>query len=173
MILILGVIKFLLNVAMEDRDKDLQEKLRNEASGILNWALEGFQEYIRLDGLQPPNKVIHWVDEYKESMDYLAEFFEKYCVIEDDATEDRAKIFDKFFTWQKEELKENKPYNQATFNRIMEQHNFKITRKRINGKAGPRMWKGIRLKRMEEVEAEKEAMRQANRTVTDEDFEDF
>ncbi|MCM8532487.1 MAG: phage/plasmid primase, P4 family [Lentisphaeraceae bacterium] len=168
------VIKFLLNVSNEDRDKDLQDDLRAEAAGILNWALDGFQEYKRLDGLRPPKKVTNWVEDYKESMDYLAEFFEKYCVIDEVACYGRGELFEKFHDWQKNELKESKPYNQVTFNRIMEQHNFKIKRERNKetGKAGPRMWSGIRLKTLEETRAEEhQQVRISDQDVPE--FEEF
>jgi putative DNA primase/helicase len=38
-------------------DEKLPQKLKSEASGILNWALEGLEEY-RLHGLMEPEIVI-------------------------------------------------------------------------------------------------------------------
>ncbi|MGB1270432.1 MAG: DNA primase family protein [Endozoicomonas sp.] len=148
----LRVIRFDNNIAHDKVDKDLQMKLRDEASGILNWLIEGFQAYQKFNGLKPPQKILDWRQEYKESMDYLQDFFETECVIQDAENVDKKDLFEAFNKWQKNTIKMRDPYNYNLFCTIMRQHNFKDGR---IGK-GPRFFKGIRLKTDMEREKEKQ-----------------
>lgn len=138
----LRVLRFDNNIPEDKVDKDLRVKLMDEASGILNWMIQGFLEYQQLNGLKPPVRVLEWRDEYRESMDYLQDFFETYCVLETTGRIDKKELFEVFYKWQRETIKSKDPYNYNVFCSIMVQHQFKEGR--IGG--GPRFYKGIRLK---------------------------
>jgi putative DNA primase/helicase len=60
-------------------DKRLLGVLRNEASGILNWALEGCLAWQR-EGLEAPAAVERATDEYEQESDTLAPFLADRCV---------------------------------------------------------------------------------------------
>jgi putative DNA primase/helicase len=62
----------------KQRDPDLVRTLRGEFSGVLNWALTGFQEW-RKSGLNPPGVVQAATLQYREDMDVLQQFIEDEC----------------------------------------------------------------------------------------------
>ena len=59
-----------------DQDKELDEKLFSEISGILNWALEGCLLY-RAQGLTRPAAVIKATEEYRAASDTLEQFLQE------------------------------------------------------------------------------------------------
>lgn len=65
-------------------DTSLPAKLREEASGILAWAVRGAQEWYA-NGLQEPGSVATATQDYRESEDRLAEFIAARLVQEDGA----------------------------------------------------------------------------------------
>ncbi|WP_425837444.1 phage/plasmid primase, P4 family [Streptomyces fractus] len=65
-------------------DKTLPAKLRDEAEGILAWAVRGAQEWYE-HGLQEPASIATATQDYRESEDRLAEFIAARLVQEPDA----------------------------------------------------------------------------------------
>jgi putative DNA primase/helicase len=61
-----------------ERDDTLRDQLRAEASGILNWAIQGCLEWQRV-GLQPPPLVQSAVDAWRGESDIVAEFVSEGC----------------------------------------------------------------------------------------------
>ena len=76
----LRLIPFNVTIPKEQRDKGLKEKLKAEASGILNWAIEGFTMW-RQVGLAPPKAVLQATDDYRSEMDTLKEWIEDCCEV--------------------------------------------------------------------------------------------
>lgn len=60
-------------IPTERRDKELENKLWLEASGILNWMLLGLREYLN-GGLQVPLVLLDAADEYRQEQDMLGHF---------------------------------------------------------------------------------------------------
>lgn len=67
------LIPFTANIPERKIDKALKYKLRRELSGILLWALEGCQKWLR-DGLGMPKSVEDATNEYRSEMDILSNF---------------------------------------------------------------------------------------------------
>ncbi|MEU1037649.1 phage/plasmid primase, P4 family [Streptomyces sp. NPDC005907] len=65
-------------------DTSLPAKLREEAPGILAWAVRGAQEWYA-EGLQEPSSIASATQDYRESEDRLAEFIAARLVQEDGA----------------------------------------------------------------------------------------
>lgn len=71
-------INFNFSVPPEKRDFHLAEKLRDEASGILNWCLEGLREWQR-SGPKVPDSVSKATEEYRRSQNVVKRFFDE-CI---------------------------------------------------------------------------------------------
>ena len=72
------LIPFTTTIPPEEQDKNLEQKLLAELSGILNWALEGLQEYLEI-GLEPPEAIKAATDEYRKENDSLEQFISECC----------------------------------------------------------------------------------------------
>jgi len=77
----LHVIPFNVVIPKEEQDKDLKAKLLKEASGILNWAIEGYYAWKEM-GLNAPAIIKDAVSDYRETMDLLSEFMQDTCIID-------------------------------------------------------------------------------------------
>lgn len=67
-------------VTVTNPDKDLRRRLREEASGILRWIVEGGLAWQR-EGLRSPEVVRAAVDEYREAEDHVGRFIADRCVL--------------------------------------------------------------------------------------------
>ena len=72
------LVPFEVTIPIADRDAQLQQKLRAEASGILNWAIAGCKEWRRM-GLVPPQVVVDAVKAYRDEMDILTDWINERC----------------------------------------------------------------------------------------------
>ena len=75
------LVPFEVRIPDEHVDHTLADQLAREASGILNWAIAGFEEW-QAGGLRPPDEVREATVTYREEMDTLRQFFEE-CVVRD------------------------------------------------------------------------------------------
>ena len=72
------LIPFEIIVDEVNQDKELNLKLREELSGILNWAIEGCLEW-QEEGLKTPQKIVDAISEYKSEMDRVLTWMEECC----------------------------------------------------------------------------------------------
>lgn len=64
----------------ERRDEGLYDKLISEASGILNWMIEGCIEWYQRNGkIQLPKRIEEEASKYRDNMDYIKRFFDDEC----------------------------------------------------------------------------------------------
>ena len=56
-------------------DKNLEQKLKAETDGIINWMIEGYQKY-KAEGLQPSQKMIDFLNDYQGNQDPVKQFVE-------------------------------------------------------------------------------------------------
>ena len=73
------LIPFTTTIPKEKQDKNLEEKLKQETSGILNWLLEGTQRW-RREGLVAPPVILNATDEYRGEMDVIGNFIKERCI---------------------------------------------------------------------------------------------
>jgi len=73
------LIPFTTRIEEEKQDKYLEKKLMLEASGILNWLIEGAGRWCR-EGLKTPKIIISATDEYRAEMDVIGNFIKERCV---------------------------------------------------------------------------------------------
>jgi len=81
-------------------DKDLPEKLKKEAEGILAWLVSGCLEYQR-EGLNPPENIKDAVNDYKKEEDILPQFIDKCCVVDKNSRVAADELFSVYCEWAK------------------------------------------------------------------------
>jgi putative DNA primase/helicase len=99
-----------------------------EASGILNWLLEGLIDYLE-HGLQVPPEVAAATDFYRNEMDAVGEFMAAHVVPEPGKTVTARNLYEAFVAWC--HLNSIKPYAEKTFAGIMMQKGVKKESGRI------------------------------------------
>ncbi|MFA5003135.1 MAG: phage/plasmid primase, P4 family, partial [Methanolinea sp.] len=75
------LIPFTVTIPEEKRDPRMGVRLREEASGILNWCLAGLKEYLHDGRLVKPEIVSQATDAYREDQDLLGDFLSDRCEI--------------------------------------------------------------------------------------------
>jgi P4 family phage/plasmid primase-like protien len=92
------LIPFNVYIPDSKMDETLTGKLKSESSGILNWALQGLDEY-RRNGMMEPSIVTASTDEYRGSQDWMTRFLEE--VTEPSTTDSvRArKLYETYVNW--------------------------------------------------------------------------
>ena len=92
------LIPFLTRIEEENQDKRLEEKLKQEASGILNWLIEGAIRW-RGEGLQTPNIIVRATDEYRAEMDVIGNFIKERCAQENGVSVKARELFKCYQDW--------------------------------------------------------------------------
>lgn len=82
----------------ETDDKELGDKLKIEAMGIMAWMVEGCLAWQR-EGLNRPEEVKVATDQYRAEMDLLGEFLEERCHIGDGLTARAGALYNEYKSW--------------------------------------------------------------------------
>ena len=129
---------FNVKIPDDKQDKSLPDRLRNELSGILRWAVQGCLDWQR-EGLGTPPEVTKATAGYQAERDVLAEFLDDSCVIQPTATVTVKELFEIYTEWCKSNG-EDALGKRALGSRLRERgfHTFR-------GTGGARTWQGIGL----------------------------
>jgi len=73
------LVPFTVTIPKEKQDGRLQEKLRGEYAGILNWMIEGCRKW-REQGLVAPEAITQATDSYRNEMDVLGNYLKERCL---------------------------------------------------------------------------------------------
>jgi putative DNA primase/helicase len=92
------LIPFLTRIEEDKQDKHLEQKLREETSGILNWILEGAERWKR-ERLKTPAIVLNATDEYKNEMDVIGNFIKESCIQKPEASIRIRELFKAYQEW--------------------------------------------------------------------------
>ena len=92
------VIPFNVQIPIEKVDKDLKYKLQREASGILNWAIEGCLLWQR-EGLKTPQTIQESVDIYRSEMDVIVAFVDDCLHIDKNRTVQASEVYKLYKQW--------------------------------------------------------------------------
>jgi putative DNA primase/helicase len=92
------LIPFTNRIPEEKQDKHLEEKLKKEASGILNWLLEGVCRW-RREGLKTPKIVLTATDEYRCDMDIIGNFVKECCIQKPGITTKAKELYAAYQKW--------------------------------------------------------------------------
>jgi putative DNA primase/helicase len=110
--------------ALPDGDKDLPEKLRAEAEGILAWLVAGAVAYLK-EGLEPPAEVMRRTREYFRGQDLLGQWLELYERCEAREGEKGSLLFQAFANWCDEQDETSyTPNTQTGFSIALQRRGF-------------------------------------------------
>lgn len=135
------MIPFNLKLKPEQIDRNLSEKLKIEAEGILNWAIEGCLLWQK-EGLNSPPKVQKAINEYKQEEDKIGGFIEDECEIIKEGYIPTLLFKEKIFLYLGHRM------SQKTIYAYMKQHGFyepDFARRTIDSKQ-VRIFNGLTLK---------------------------
>ena len=106
--------------APEERDLHLREKLRAEGSGILNWMVAGYQDWLE-HGLAESEAVMAATDEYQQAEDRFAEFIGE-CRKAPDASCFSFDLYSTYTAWA--ERNHERSVSQKAFSMAMVERGF-------------------------------------------------
>ncbi len=118
-------------------DKNLAQRLQNEAPGILAWAVRGCLTW-QANGLQTPDAVTVATETYRSDMDSLRPFFDDRCLIGPNESVASSELYFAYRTWA--ESNGERPATSTTFGRRLNDRGFRSERTK---KA--RVWRGLTL----------------------------
>jgi phage/plasmid-associated DNA primase len=125
------------------RDPQLQEKLRADASGALNWVVAGCLAW-QHERLGQSAKIRAATCAYREESDRLAPFLGERCSTSDpDAVARRSVLFAAYVAWATAQG-ERRPMPERVFAEAMRGHGFAECNPRFDGHQR-KAWRGIRL----------------------------
>jgi putative DNA primase/helicase len=134
------VLPFAVRIPEEEKNKTLDEKLRQELPGILAWAVRGCLDWQAKKGLEPPEEVLLATKDYRQEMDVLEQFLAECCVrIDNPSVKVQASVlYNAYKTWCEQEGQ--KAITQTAFGRRM------IEKQYTRDESGPvRYWLNLGL----------------------------
>lgn len=123
------LVPFTVQIPEEERDKGLKDKLLAEASGILNWALEGCQDWLER-GLRVPPEVDAATAEYQEDTDVLAAWIREKCVQAGYAVARLSDLFSSYSAYA--ESGNERPVTSRALCKMLQDRGFKKDRNTFN-----------------------------------------
>lgn len=91
-------IPFIKKILDHEKDFKLQDKLRAELPGILNWACEGYRAWREL-GLVIPEQCLSATEDYKEDMDLLGAWITARCILDPNAETKASDLYSSYQDW--------------------------------------------------------------------------
>jgi len=131
------LIPFTQRIPEEKQDKHLELKLREEASGILNWLLEGMAIW-RQERLKTPKAVLFATDEYRGEMDVIGNFIKEKCDQKKELTITIKKLYKAYSDWCEENNEH--PVSERFFTLRLKEMGFEQSRN-----SAERFWVGVGL----------------------------
>jgi len=133
------LIPFEVQIPVNERIRNFEDILLEEASGILNWMLEGYREWSK-NGLGDTEKIREATAEYRDENDVLRDFLEERCIEDPNASISKKELYQAYVDWST--FNSEKTLSKGTFLRLIEERGYKSYRS--NKERG---WKGITLKK--------------------------
>ena len=133
------LIPFEVQIPVNERIRNFEDNLLEEASGILNWMLEGYREW-KNEGLGDTEKIREATAEYRDENDVLRDFLEERCIEDPNASISKKELYQAYVDWST--FNTEKTLSKGTFLRLIEERGYKPYRS--NKERG---WKGITLKK--------------------------
>jgi putative DNA primase/helicase len=107
------------------RDPDLLDKLKAEALGILNWAIQGALMW-QAQGLKAPEMVIQASDQYRRDSDPVGEFLDERCIATQSSQATAASMWTEYERWAA--ANGERPLDRKSFSQKLQARGFSKTR---------------------------------------------
>lgn len=130
------LVPFTVQIPKERRDRKLKDKLRAEASGVLNWLIEGAREALER-GLMPPASVAAATEQYRSESDQLGQFLSDETVKMHGKRVQATVLYGRYCDWCKDNAAE--PISATLFGRRLRDRGME------SEKYGVMYWRGIEL----------------------------
>jgi putative DNA primase/helicase len=80
-------------------DPTLGQRLKQEAGGVLRWAMEGFEAFRQAGGLNPPERVLKATQAYLDEQDTVGAWLQDCCIVGDGGWTASADLFRSWEAW--------------------------------------------------------------------------
>jgi putative DNA primase/helicase len=155
------VINFPIKFPENQRDPNLTAKLADEASGILNWALEGFRDWVSY-GLRPPPEVIEATTSYRQENDVVGQFIEARCVSQPSEKCEMQTLYNSYSDWC--DKSGYTPFPNNSFGKELTRKGYEVKRgSKANSRAGINLKPEFRGDQMEDFFPVPERMKALSR----------
>jgi P4 family phage/plasmid primase-like protien len=129
---------------------------RNAGGAILKWIIEGAKEVIRKNfHIEPPEIVKTATEEYINAFDWLSEFLDSCCVIGKSEQEKSGELYTAYLT-HCDRINESYRRKPQDFNEALRSAGFE--RIQTGGSKKPAFFKGLRLRKDNEIEIDIEPL---------------
>ena len=116
-----NLLPFTAQIADEDKDRDLPEKLKAEWGGILAWCIQGCLAW-QAEGLRAPPEVLDATAEYLEAEDAMGAWLEECCIQSPGLELSSSLLFASWKAWA--EKAGEFPGSQKRFSQAMQNRGF-------------------------------------------------
>ncbi|MGB7158224.1 MAG: phage/plasmid primase, P4 family [Tepidisphaeraceae bacterium] len=134
------LIPFLEVIDESEKDPELLDKLKAEASGILNWLVAGALHWHR-EGLPIPPEVSDATRSYREENDTIGRFLDESCLAAANAVTPAGMIYDAYRRW----CQESGEYAESQTRLGLTLGNRGFAKAR-DSKTGRYLWRGLSLR---------------------------
>ncbi|MBU3967475.1 MAG: hypothetical protein KKG76_08890 [Euryarchaeota archaeon] len=131
------LVPFEVTIPDKNIDLNLDIRLKEESSGILNWMIQGCLLW-QIEGMAIPDEIKEATSEYKEEMDRLGEYFNLCCEIDKTGITPNRWLYNIYQAWC--EVANLRPMSQIAFTQVMLERGYK---KKSTNKGV--VWIGLRL----------------------------
>jgi len=113
-------------IAEENQDKNLEDKLEEELSGIMNWAIEGIKLYRKEKFRKLPEKVKIATSSYIDECDKLQEFIDEKCTMGEKFRVKGTAIMEQYNTWLRKNGPKMVSLSNKEFYQLLKDKNIEV-----------------------------------------------
>jgi len=126
-------------------DKFLKDRLRPELPQIMNWALQGLDRLYERGFFLIPEDAHETIEKLRHAATPAFEFKEDHLIIDPEAVTYKQRVYERFCGYLLSKGHERVSETKFSIDLQALIPGLTECRPRVNGRPGPRMWKGIRL----------------------------
>jgi len=121
-----------------EQDPDLTMKLKDELSGILNWAIKGCEMWQKEGRISMPPIMRDEVEKYRSESDLIGQWIDENCIVSTGEQTRASELFPNYRNWC--DVNGHRPGSQTTLGRRLSERGF------LKNKGSTVTWRGIGLK---------------------------